>query len=63
MFHSRRLLRWRRFTLEEHRQELLDQALSAVRTHPKLRQMAEVEERKRERQERKMRIPVGTASR
>jgi len=35
--------------------ELLDQAAETVRNDPKLRKMAEVEERKRERQERKWR--------
>jgi len=34
--------------------ELLEQAAQIVRSDPKLRKMAEVEERKRERQERKL---------
>ena len=39
--------------LEAH-QELLDKATEIVGAHPKLRKMAEVEERQRERQQRKL---------
>lgn len=39
--------------------ELLDQATQIVRTNPKLRAMAEVEERQRQRQERKLRKQLG----
>jgi hypothetical protein len=44
--------------LETH-PELLDEAAQIVRTHPKLSKMADIEERERQRQERKLRKQLG----
>ena len=49
--------------LETHREELLAQAMEAVRSDPKLSKMAEIEERKRERQWRKMQRKLGVLDR